>query len=86
MLTSKEYALMLMHAIFPLCFYIKKKTIKKLTSFYLVTLIFGDNFFLLILVNCVRDESCRETPLVLNGSISQDAAVNLAHRCTLSDF
>ena len=49
------------------------------------TLIFGDNSLVLILANCVRDESCREklAPISLNGSIIQDAAVNPAHRCTL---
>ena len=49
------------------------------------TLIFGDNFLLLILANCVRDESCREktAPISPDGSIIQDAAVNPAHRCTL---
>ena len=42
------------------------------------TLIFGDNFFITNLANCVRDESCR-------GKIApnQDAAFNPAHRCTL---
>ena len=49
------------------------------------TLIFDDNFLLLILANCVRDESCREklAPISPTGSIIQDAAVNPAHRCTL---
>ena len=47
------------------------------------TLIFGDNFLLLILANGVRDESCREklAPISPNGSI--DAAVNPARRCAL---
>ena len=49
------------------------------------TLIFGDNFLLLILANCVRYESCGEklAPISQNGFIIQDGAVNLAHRCTL---
>ena len=49
------------------------------------TLIFGDNFLLLILANCVRNEICRESsaPISPNGSKSQHAAVNSAHRCTL---
>ena len=49
------------------------------------TLIFGDNFLLLILANCVRDESFREklAPIYPNGSIIQDAAVNPEHRCPL---
>ena len=49
------------------------------------TLIFGDNFLLLILADCVRDESCREklASISPNGSIIQDAPVTPAHRCTL---
>ena len=44
-------------------------------------LIFCDNFLLLIVANCVRDESCREkiAPISPNGSIIQDAAVNPVH-------
>ena len=48
------------------------------------TLIFGDNF-LMILVNYVRDESCREI-LAQNspsGSDIIDATINSAHRCTI---
>ena len=49
------------------------------------TLIFGDKFLLLVLANCVRNESCREklAPIFPNGSKLQDAAVNPAHKCTL---
>ena len=49
------------------------------------TLIFDDNFLLLILANCVCDKSCREklAPISPTGSIIQDAAVNPAHRCTI---
>ena len=45
------------------------------SSFMFFTLIFGDNFLLLILANCFRDESCREklAPISANGSIIQDA-------------
>ena len=45
------------------------------------TLIFRDNFLLLVLPNCVRDESCREklAPISSNVFIIQDAAVNPAH-------
>ena len=48
-------------------------------------LIFGNYFLLLILANCVRDESCREklAPISPNGSIIQDDAIIAAHRCTL---
>ena len=53
--------------------------------FMFFTLIFGDNFLLLILANCVRDGSCREksAPISPNGSIIKDAAVSPTHRCTL---
>ena len=46
------------------------------------TLIFGDNFLLLILANCVRDESCGEklAPISQNCSQIQLAAVNSGHR------
>ena len=49
------------------------------------TLIFGDNFLLLILVNCVRDKSCREklAPTSPSGSNIIETAINSAHRCTL---
>ena len=42
-------------------------------------------FLLLILVNCIRDESCREklAPTSPSGSNIIDAAINSAHRCTL---
>ena len=41
------------------------------------TLTFDDNFLLLILANCVRDESCREKLAAIspNSFIIQDAAV-----------
>ena len=41
-------------------------------------------FLLLILANCVRDESCRQKlePISADGSIIQDVAVNPALRCT----
>ena len=53
--------------------------------FMFFTLIFGDNFLLMILVNCVRDESCREklAPTSPSGSYIIDAAINSAHKCTL---
>ena len=52
------------------------------------TLIFDNNFLLLILVNCFRDESCREklAPTSPSGSNIIDAAINSAHRCTIWAF
>ena len=49
------------------------------------TLIFGDNFLLLILANFVCDENRKEkiAPISPGGSIIQDFAVIPAHRCTL---
>ena len=49
------------------------------------TLIIGDNFFLLILVNYVGDESCREilAQSSQSGSDIIDAAIYSAHRCTI---
>ena len=47
--------------------------------------IIDDNFLLLILVNCVRDESCKEilAPTSPSGSDMIDAAIYCAHRCTI---
>ena len=71
-------------------FYLLKsvQNIKKTLVFMFFTLIFDDNFLLLILANCVHDDSCREklAPISPNGSKIQDAAVNPAHICTLWDF
>ena len=49
------------------------------------TLIFGDNFLLLILVNYVRDESCKEilAPTSPSSSDIIDTAIYSAHRCTI---
>ena len=50
------------------------------------TLIFGDNVFIVLLANCVRDNSsCREklAPTSTNGFNTYDAAVYSVHRCTL---
>ena len=42
-------------------------------------------FLLLILVNCVRDESCKEklAPTSPSGSNIIETSINSAHRCTL---
>ena len=50
--------------------------------FMFFTLILAITFLLLILANCVSDESCREklAPISPNGSIIQVAAVSPAHR------
>ena len=58
----------------------------KKTSFYVFHIDFRRKLFLLlILANYVCDVSCREklAPISPNGSIIQDDAVDLAHRCTL---
>ena len=49
------------------------------------TLIFSDKIFILILANCVRDESCREKLALIspNDFIIQDSTVDPAQRCTL---
>ena len=53
---------------------------------FFFTLIFGGNFFfIIVLVNYVRVESCREILAPTSPSVSDiiDAAIKSAHRCTI---
>ena len=69
------------------CLYISDNTVngKNLQTLKSIFYVFHIDFYLLILANCVRDESCREklAPTSPNGSKIQDVAGNSVHSLSI---